>query len=224
MEINTIPTYSDIFNEPEPDIDFLLKEIPSSMIITLLSYINSELYLNSDNKTQIKIFQKVTERFDFTIKTEIYNSLNRLIQENPRINIFTIKINLEFIHYVLVNCENFDYEDSTPENELNFFKVYLLITNIVTEKYKPKDLSQNPKKDQFFREYLWPIIVDQIDINQTANPVVSLIKGLNLLNYFKESEYSENVDIFLSKNGETDIWNYILKLLNSSFAPIIHRV
>jgi hypothetical protein len=214
MKINTTPTYSDIFNEPEPDIDFLLKEIPSSMIITLLSYINSELYLKSDNKIQIKIFRKITERFDLKTKTEVYSNLNRLTQENPSINVFTIKINLEFIHYVLVNYENFDYKDSTPENELNFFKAYLLITKSVNEKYNPKDLSEKPEKNQFFREFLWPIIVDQIDINQTSNPIVSLVKGLNLLNYFKQSEYSENVDIFLRKNGEPDTWNYIFKLLS----------
>lgn len=214
MELNTTPTYSDIFNDKEPNIDFLLKDIPSSMIITLLGYINSELYLKNDNKTQIKIFRKVTERFDFKTRNEVYNKLSSLTKNNPGINIFTIKINLEFIHYVLVNYEDFDYKDSTPENELNFFKAYLIITKKVNEKYKPKDLSENPKKHQFFREFLWPIIVDQIAINQTVSPIVSLVKGLNLLIYFKQSEYSENVDIFLSKNGESDIWNYILKLLN----------
>ncbi|ARV13842.1 hypothetical protein [Polaribacter sp. SA4-12] len=214
MEINTTPIYSDIFNDQEPDIVFLLKGIPSSMIITLLSYINSELYLKSDNKTQIKIFKKITERFDLKTKTEVYNNLRKLIQENPRINIFTIKINLEFIHYVLVNYQGFEYKDSTPENELNFLKAYLLITKNLNDKYKPKDLSEKHKKHQFFREFLWPIIVDQIDINQSSNPIVSLIKGLNLLNYFKQSEYSENVDIFLRKNGEPDTWNYILKLLS----------
>lgn len=133
MEFNTTPAYSDIFNEPEPDIDFLLKEIPSSMIITLLGYINSELYLKSDNKTQIKIFRKVTERFDLKTKTEVYNNLSRLNKENSKINVFTIKINLEFIHYVLINYENFDYKDSTPENELNFFKAYLLSPRLLTK-------------------------------------------------------------------------------------------
>jgi hypothetical protein len=179
-----------------------------------LSYINSELYLKSDNKTQIKIFRKISERFDLKTKKEVYNNLSKLIQENPRINLFSIKINLEFIHYALINFEDFEYQDSTPENELNFFKAYLLITKIVNEKYKPKDLSENPKKHQFFREFLWPIIVDQVDINQTSNPIINLVKGLNFLNYFKQSEYSENVDIFLKKNGEPNIWNYIYKLLS----------
>jgi hypothetical protein len=214
MEINTTPVYSDIFKESEPNIDYLLKKIPSSMIITLLGYINSELYLKSDIKTQIKIFTKISERFDLKTKNKVHKNLIKLIKENPRISVFSIKINLEFIHYVLINYTSFDYVDSTPENELNFFKAYLLITKVVNEKYKPKDLSENPKKHQFFREFLWPIIVDQIDINQTSNPVVNLVKGLNFLNYFKQSEYSENVDIFLKKNGEPDIWNYIYKLLS----------
>ncbi|WP_347924733.1 hypothetical protein [Pontimicrobium sp. SW4] len=214
MILKSSPTYSDVFNESEPDIDLLLKDLPSKMVITILGYINSELYLSSDNKIQIKIFEKLTRRFDSKTKILISNNIRKLVKEDLEINFFSVKINLEFMHHVLIHYVDGKYSDSTPINELNFFKSYLIITKKINEKYKPKDLSESPDKHKFFREYLWPVIVDQIDINQTESPVVGLVKGLNLLNYFSQSEYSNNLEIFLTENKEPDIWNYIVKLLN----------
>ena len=215
MKIQPTATFSDLFDEEEPNIKTLLQQIPSKLIITILANINSELYLGEGNKTQIKLLEQFIRRFENNTKNKILLNVSKLIKKNKELHLFTIKTNLEFIHHVLINYNNSNYEDSTIENELNILKAYFIFSKKINENYTPKNLSTSPSENQFFREYLWPIIIDQIEINDITNPFVNLIKGLNFLNHFQQDDnYSANVKIFLDRNNQPSIWNYILQLMH----------
>jgi len=215
MKIQPTATFSDLFDEEEPNIKTLLQQIPSKLIITILANINSELYLGEGNKTQIKLLERFIRRFENNTKNKILLNVSKLIKKNEELHLFTIKTNLEFIHHVLINYNNSNYEDSTIENELNILKAYFIFSKKINENYTPKNLSTSPSENQFFREYLWPIIIDQIEINDITNPFVNLIKGLNFLNHFQQDDnYSANVKIFLDRNNQPSIWNYILQLMH----------
>lgn len=221
MNISINPVFSDIFDENEPDIFDLLGNIPSNLIISILAHFNAELYLSDGIETQIKILESISRRFEKTTRDKILNKVKKQIikNSNSEVNLFTIKTNLEFIHFELINFKEIDYEDSTPEQELNILKAYFIISKNIHENYYPEKIEgkieEKIDENELFRKFLWPVIVDQIEINNPINPYVNLIKGLNFLNYFEQNEnYKIFLETFLKKNNKTDKWNYILDLMN----------
>jgi hypothetical protein len=155
MKVLFIPSYKDIFQGGKPDILSLLHDIPSKVIIALMSIINSELFLNGKEKhSQIKIFDYVTRRFQENDYQIIRNKIERFYEKmrlenghNIEIGLFDIRYTIEFISRELLNYRDFDFEVTTPEQELNIYKAYLLIVNEIDEKEAILLSKVNPEKD-----------------------------------------------------------------------------
>src|SRR5688572_1337643 len=123
MEVGISLTYSDIFDEPAPELRPLLANLDSSRNILLLAAINAQLYLNRNSQEDILRTFLVGQ--PPSIGVRIANRIDKLrtSRRTAHTSIFTILYTLEFIHYELSNFRTVKSSESA-ENELAFFKAY----------------------------------------------------------------------------------------------------
>jgi hypothetical protein len=103
MRVVISVTYSEIFDGDTPDLKDLLNDIPSEVVISILSLINSQLYLGHDLKTQIRILNFLTFRQSDQTKSKILSRLIKKSEKEPSIEFFGLLYSTEFIHYELLN-------------------------------------------------------------------------------------------------------------------------
>jgi len=215
MRVVISPTYSDIFEGDVPSLNDLLKDIPSEVVITILSLINSQLYLGNSIETQMRIFEFLSFRQSSETKSKILSRLIKKSEKEPSIEFFGLLYSTEFIHYELVHYRDFQIIDTTPDQELNLIKAYFLVAEMVNEKYHSAYKSNESLEAEYFQKMTWPTLIDQFEVNHNINPITGMVKGLTLLNYLEfHSPYKKYVDSFLLKNEKKKTWNYILDLIN----------
>ena len=153
MKIIKTPSYRDLFEEDKPAINELIGDIPSDIILQVLSFFNAELLLGKNKKqSQIKLYKLATRRFSPEQKREIFQKFLPFIRsEGEDVTLFSIPINMNFIQYELSNYRKVPLEDTSPEQEYRFFKAYLCFVENFNDKHidilkpkSPKKPSENP--------------------------------------------------------------------------------
>lgn len=211
MNISTnVITYPDLFNDSNQDVNHLLKNIDSDILIQVMCYINSYLFPYNDDDVTVKqkeIFQKFFRRLPNGTRYKL-----EVLIENKKILFLRSSI-LEFVQYVFMNYHIIhEFEDTTPEHELNLLKAYLLISD--KKQDKSFNLKKNDKKQELFYTFFWPFLAQQFDLNKIEHPIFPLLKGAIYLSYFKNNEkYNSYYNEFLDKSGCKTGWEYIHKLI-----------
>jgi len=218
MKLSISAGYSDLFNEEKPTMESLLEDIPSELVISILSKLNAELYLREDQSdTQIRIFRFLLQRQPKEVVDGIFANLFAKTRRNPNepVHFFTTVANLEFIHYELINYRTTDREDTTPEEELKFLKAYFIVAEDVNNKYiNAFDKNKDDQAD-YFASSTWPTLFDQFEVNHKSDPMIAMIRGLAFLNYLQyHSEFANYVKRFLTIHNKATSWNYIMDIMN----------
>jgi hypothetical protein len=205
------PSYEDIFSDKRPELSELLSDIPSSVVLRSLSYLDAQLFLNEDIQTQFKLLKDLLKRQKIDTIINIIHNYG-ILNENARETEFSVFSRLyikAFIHYVLINYQEMpSIDDTTPTQELNLFKAYLIISSIKnSETHNIYNTDNETKESDFFPTHTWPLIINQLDVNTKINPIPNIIRGVCLMNYLQyHSSYSKYVISFLNKKGLTSTW------------------
>lgn len=214
------PSYEDIFSDKRPELSELLSDIPSSVVLRLLSYLDAQLFLNEDIQTQFKLLKNLLKRQKIDTVISIIHNYGVLKDnaEKTEYSVFSRLYIKAFIHYVLINYKEMaSIDDTTPTQELNLFKAYLIISSIKNSETHNINSTDNEKKEgDFFPTRTWPLIISQLDVNSKINPIPNIVRGVCLLNYLQyHSNYSKYVESFLNKKGLTNTWEYMMLILNT---------
>jgi hypothetical protein len=136
MQIVETPSFRDIFKEDPPSLNALIEDIPSNVIITFLSFINAQLFLSLEGKqSQIGIWQLITRRFPEKLRREIFSGIYPFIEkQKDGVIIFATWHITEFIQHELINYREFDFTDTTPEQELRLFKAYFIVAETLNDR------------------------------------------------------------------------------------------
>lgn len=220
MDFIITPSYENIFGGKKPELSKLLLDIPSNVILRLLSYFDAQLFLKEDIQTQFELLRQLLKRQSIGTITRILRNYEELRGEDKETEyaIFSRLYIRAFIHYILVNYRDIpDFYDTTPEQELNLFKAYLIISSIKnSETHNLYNDEIVGNRDEFFSTRTWPLIINQLDVNSKINPIPNIIRGICLMNYLQyHSEYKVNVEYFLNKKRVSSSWDYIMLLLNT---------
>lgn len=210
------PSYEDIFDGPIPKLEDILKRTSTAILIELIAYIDAQLYPNATWNKQVNILTHYLSRQPVNLRNEIYTKFDlfKFKNGNNEISIFSRIYLKHFLHAVLLNDNNLFADDTSPEQELEFLKAYLLIqsdqNNLATARYQVERQSSN---GDFFPIHTWPILINQFDIQIIVNPIYNLIKGVCFLNYLQfHSNYSKYVTAFLNKNNKPNSWEYLMTI------------
>lgn len=219
MHIALTPLYKDIFDEDVPKIQELIADIPSKVIVTYLAYLNSRLHLNSSIENQIEIIDEMLQRQSSETKNKVKENLKHFILKNVNnreVGLVSSLHLLSLIHIVLCNYSDFDFIDTTPEQELNIFKAYLVVVD-----QKANELSETLLRERdvsegdFFPKHTWPVLLNQMEATPRYDPITDLIKAMCFFNFLEyHSEYSIYVTEFLKKCGHKSTWEYVIALIN----------
>jgi hypothetical protein len=232
MKFGIVPRYSDLFEEPVPELENLLEGISSELIIGLLTMMHAEIHLSvNDFSSQGRILefllgrqpQAKQQRFLYNLKKSNRN------EEDEEFGLFVMSYVLEFMHYALINYRVFPMqdEDSTPEQDFRLLKAYV----VFIEKRNEKDTlifdHNRDHSDDFFFKNTLPMLSGQYEANHLVNPFPEMVRGIVLLNYLQfSSPYAEQVKSFLLQRGYTSSWHYVFTMTNiiqSSWIPVEYK-
>ena len=214
MYLVITPTYSDIFEGDLPELETLLSDIPSEVCLSILGLINAQLYYGRGLETQLGIVEFLTFRQTAQTQRVIIEKMLKRKSKEPSIEFFSLLYTTEFINYELINFRDSYITDTTPTQELNFLKAYLLIAQQLNDKYHSAYLANASLNADYFQKTVWPTLIDQFEVNHNINPITGMVKGIALLNYIQfRTPYSSHVEQFLKKHGKDKSWNYILDLI-----------
>lgn len=216
MQLVHLPTYSDFFDDDPPSIESLLKGISSHATISMLAYINNIIYIERNElSVQIEILREITKRQSHEVRTQIIDRLIEFKRKSGEhsIKIFSTTVNIEFVHYELINFRNIGFIEPTIEQELLFFKAYLLFTRDINDNYSKNHGGKVKSQLDHYRNFFWPLLVGQVESESYIHPTPGIIKSLAFLNFLQyHAGYSDYVKNFLTINEKDSSWNYVLDL------------
>ncbi len=219
MNLVLAPTYENVFKEQSPRVEELLKDIPSYVTISFFSYLNSKLHLDSSFENQVEILKEVLGRQPENIKNNIFKNIIEFSAQNKaerEIAIFTSLYIRPFIHYELINFRNFEIIDTTPIQELNMFKAYMIfVTNKSTKDGEVFKRERNINEGEFFPINTWPLLLAQFDEITHQDSIAGLIRAVCFFNFLQfNSPYSEYVIKFLTNHKKINSWEYVFSFMN----------
>jgi hypothetical protein len=206
--------YKEIYgNVPKPEIEDLIGDIPQSILIRFLSLLNAKLYAGqTDEKNQAKILDYILKRNLEEYKRVFRVAINYASTENrKRFQFFTTNANLEFLHLVMIHGKEANHKlDTTPEDELNFFKAYTIITDRLFENVE----LNHPYNDiqERLQRLTWTSLKDQYLLNKPLQYFTSLVKAKCFFDTLLESElYRPYIDQFLKEIGDPNSLTYLFR-------------
>jgi len=219
MHIALTPFYNDIFDEDVPEIEELIADVPSSVIVTYLAYLNSKLHLNSSIENQIEIINEMLQRQSLETKNKVKENLKYFIKKNDdnrNVGLVSSLHLLSLIHIALCNFKEFDFIDTTPEQELNIFKAYLVVVDQKAKESSETYLREREVEEgDFFPKHTWPVLLNQMEATPHYDPITDLIKAMCFFNFLEyHTDYSIYIKEFLNKCGHKSTWEYVIGLIN----------
>lgn len=219
MEFVLTPFYEDIFHEERPELESLLAGIPSNATISVLANINARLYLDETSENQSRLLNEILRRQPEIVRINVFQNLvdfSKKSKKRREVSIFSSLYIKSFIHYELLHYRDGTIIDTTPEQELNIYKAYLIFASIKSQ--NDGEIFQRERKlndVEFFSINTWPILLTQLEETSHQDPIPCLIRSVCFFNYLQyHSKYSRYVKIFLEKHGQKSSWEYVLSIMN----------
>lgn len=206
------PSYKDFFTD-EPIFEELISGIPTKIIIAQCAVINATLFsapLNEEKQTLL--FNFLTRRFPLDIKTHIRQKLALLQKKSPEkpVLLFSGLHAIEFIHRSLLYFLDKEIEDTTVDQEINFFKAYLIMAQELSYQSVFKPENQTPTR-QSWRSITWPIFYTQLEINHASSSHFQMLKLTAFLKYLNQHPlFSKYLKRFLAEIGNTTLEEFLI--------------
>lgn len=226
MKFGLSLTYNDIFSEEKPDIKDLIKEIPSGNAIELISYLLAQIHSeNGDEFLQKDLIDFVSQRFPLDIKEKI-NKFYRKIKANAFFKFIDNVSGLIFLENILENHNSLPrVDDLTPEQELNFFKAYLLSTDIWISKKDSifSNLKEIKTNVDFNKAYI-PTHIPYTEFNIVKDFRIQFIKAKMFFEFCEEDiHFKEYLKTFLDEY-KVESWKIYLKNILSLYIRKFERL
>jgi hypothetical protein len=218
MRFSVTPSYKEVFKEPPPDIDSLIKDIPSKVVIRFLSALNAELFFEDVGiETQRKIIIFWSQHFTDEQKKKVFNGFLPFINPDNPSSIFALWYTMEFIQRELTNFRDFEFENTTPDQEFRLLKAYLVVVGECNESHTKRFKEDEGLKEQSkfkFQKALWPMFCGQFDFNNKIEPSYQAIKTYVLLKFLEnDRKTAPYVHNFLKSVERNSILHYVMDLL-----------
>jgi hypothetical protein len=225
MKISVLQGYKGLWPNNNEEIETLLKDIPSIIVIGLLSAINSRLYIEGHSFPLQKnlLYEIFLKRQPKANVDAIINALNlnckRSTNKDPNVEfaIFTERSILKFIESEIINFREMpeEYIDTTPEEELRIFKSILIFNDKTNGEIQYEVKLKANENNNFYYQALWPMCIKQYNIQLRQNYLYQMIKGIILMSELKkDKQLGPYVDLFLKINNRLSIHDYLFEIVN----------
>jgi hypothetical protein len=226
MSISFIPKFSNIFpDQAIPDLNELMSDVPSRLVIGILSYINGILYLNESIEEQEQLFSKMIERLERDEITEIFKNYDDFIIKYPRseLYIFPLYTLLQLIEWEVINYRRIDFKNSTAQQELKILKAIL----IFNEKLDNSHINRGEAKDKSEALYklMWENSLPQLEFTGRRLFFNQFLLGIEFIDYLEQNhpKHLKFYFKYLNITNKEDIFKGILKFLINGYNKEIHE-
>jgi hypothetical protein len=227
MKFGVTPGYRDVYKVEAPDINTLISDIPSRVIVQILASASAELYFSDNHNgkdTQAKIFSFFSQRFTDEQKNEMFQNILSFLERDAIF--FTLWYITEFIQRELANFRDFDFTDTNPEQEYRLLQAYFIIVEQCNDShigfFKEKTVPKGFPTELRYQWATWPMLASQFSFNYKVDPIYQVAKTLVLLRYLEnKNETKKYVQNFLGHIKRESILHYLYDLLsfvNHSFS------
>ena len=214
--IITYPTYSSVYKEKLPEVKNLIKQFASpNLFLRLALHINAQLNNVGSKDVETYLTEVLIKRIPQKDKVRFFNFIQKAKNAGDEVRFLNSFCIIELINQLLIHYEykELDKNDSTPEEELAFFKLILLCNELRTleedENIKKNFLLSDLNSNLFFQEHNWGIILNQIDNNRSLNFFYDAFRILSVQRYFeKQPETFLYIKKFYKKMNVKNAFEY----------------
>lgn len=219
MPVHFVPTYRDLFPGKVPDLNELLQDISSDLVLKLLAFINAQVMLGPDSfEYHSYLFKLLTKSFighapDLSKGLELFSRKHK-----GEVRIFGAPYLLDFMQYELqFYREVSDFIDTNPDQSIRILKAYFVFIERAQEKIHDKVESITyPHNDKYwFQRRTWPMLIEQYEINNSPHPGVFAVKAFAFFQYFNDHPtFQKYVQGFLENTKQQSSAHYVIRLMN----------
>lgn len=206
-----IISYSDFFPTKVPDVDSLVKLLPSRISIQFLSYCCAQLHLNpSSPSVQEDLLTELLKNQSQKMRNDIWDKYNKYKAKKDTLIFDTYNI-MEVLNKVLVMSKRSNNLDSNPEDEFNLMMTILM----VNEKYNKftLDKSQDNLLDKFC-SMVWPVHIFSTELRLRKNYHYESYRGLIFCDFIANNKDITKGFKELFNLNHDEISKYPVEVLN----------
>jgi hypothetical protein len=229
MKYSVSITYKDLFDDYSTvDINALLADIPTKNSVQLIGYFLAQIHLEKlDEKLQVELIQFWSQRLPADLKARIHKFTLQTV--NDKKTEFTFISNLSgliFIETILENYNELEQLDNlTPEQELNFFKAYLISTQTWIDRQGKILFNIKPfEADMDFVKTFLPSHIAIDEFHTVKDFRTQFIKAKHFFQFCEtDKEFKVYLEIFLKEYG-LDSWATYLRNILSLYIRKFERL
>jgi hypothetical protein len=216
MKIRATPGYKDLFIG-SASLDELLGNIPSHIVIKILSWLNAQFLHTSAPLERDEKHRSVVLRALSSEEVKEFN--RRLVLHAGSIEdcrVFHSLYLTYFLQYELTHFRDIPDIPIGPQEELQIFKAYLLIIDIYNDGLDIPEVELNLPDDEYFTKRIWPMLFKQHEFNRNVDAILELTRLYLLMDELGKSEYSKYLTEYchlLGCENDSDLMQKILSIL-----------
>lgn len=229
MKYSVSVTYKDLFDDySSVKVNDLLSDIPTKNAIQLIGYFLAQIHIEKlDEKLQVELIQFWSQRLPNDLKNKIQVFTAKMVADKKTEFTFISNISgLLFIETILENHNDLEQlDDLTPEQELNFFKAYLISTQTWIDKQGKVLFDVKPFENgmDFVKTFL-PSHIALDEFHTVKDFRTQFIKAKYFFEFCEsDEEFKVYLKIFLEEYG-LDSWSTYLKNILSLYIRKFERL
>lgn len=229
MKFSVSITYKDLFDDYSTvDVKALLADIPTENAIPLITYFLAQIHIEKlDEKLQVELIQFWSQRLPEDLQNKIQKFTAQTVADRKAEFTFISNLSgLMFIETILENHNELEkLDDLTPEQELNFFKAFLISTQTWIDKQGKILFNIKPFENDmdFVKTYL-PSHIAIDEFHTVKDFRTQFIKAKYFFEFCEENEeFKVYLEIFLKEYG-LDSWATYLKNILSLYVRKFARL
>jgi hypothetical protein len=220
MSIAIIPKYTTLFPDKEkPDIKLLLCDTHSSLVIGVLSFLNSSFYIDESLENQEKFFFLLIERLPIEERKEIIKNLLdfKVKYAGSRISIFPLYTNLKFIEWEILNYRNIEFTSTTADQELNILKAIMLFNEELDDSIRIR--GERVETEYPFYKLIWENYLPQFEFSGLKLFFNQFLAGMDFISYLEKSypKHLESYLVYLRAKDKNEFFKKVLEFLINGY-------
>lgn len=210
MSIFITPKFEELFQET-PDVEKLLENIPSRIVLQFLAFINAQLDDGPADKILINFFcTKLSDPYKKEFEIGVSTVL-RKYQGKPII-FFGKYYVLKFMMNEIINYREFDFDEQNTKLNYNLLKAYFAFAkNVQKELDNSFNLNVVEHKNNFFNKKTWPLILSQFELSIKPDLAFQAVRALVFFDELSSFEITKSFVLnYLHKTKYKSYKQYIL--------------
>lgn len=220
MKYSVSITYKDLFDDfSSVNVNELLADIPTKNSVQLISYFLAQIHIEKlDEKLQVELIQFWSQRLPNYLKLKIQDFTAKMVADKKTEFTFISNISgLLFIETILENHNELELlDDLLPEQELNFFKAYLISTQTWIDKQGKIlfDIKPFESEMDFVKTFL-PSHIALDEFHTVKDFRTQFIKAKYFFQFCESNDvFKPYLKIFLDEYGLDSWTNYLKNILS----------